>query len=103
MNGSGKDRGSFNLGVYLVNSSLGVLKLRKRKRKEKNQYQAKLENGIEGEVYRSSFTHRTVFPLWEDNEEGREVDMHSFTTYDILNHRPEQLSSECPHCISLKT
>lgn len=53
--------------------------------REKNQYQAKLENGTKGEVYRSNFTHRTAFTLWEDNEEGREVDAHSFTTYDILN------------------
>ena len=70
--------------------------------REKNQYQSKLENGTEGEVYMSSFTHRTAFPLWEDTEEGREVDVHSFITYDILNHHPEQLSSECPHYISPK-
>lgn len=87
----------------MVNSSSGVLSLKKRKSEGKNQYQAKLESGTEGEVYRFSVIHRTVFPLWEDNEEGRAVDVHSFTTYDILNHHPGQVSSECPHCMSPKS
>lgn len=44
LNDSGKDRVALNLGVYLVNSSSGVLKLRKRKSEGKNQYQTRKWN-----------------------------------------------------------
>lgn len=60
------------------------------------------KNGTQDEVYRDSFTRRTVFPLCKDIEKSGGFDVHSFTTYDILNHPPEQLSSECPHCTSSK-